>query len=228
MPELANRDEFERLLASRLARVNGQHRRELIELLGDPPDIGRIDAAFWTRASAELQAVIAPILEDVAIAAAEQLIAGLPIGVDWGLVNQQAADWAARYTFDLVRGLNDTTQRALSRAITRFYEQKQTMEQLRESIARILSPARAEAIAITEVTRATTEGRRQSVEDLRRQGIEMIEVWLTRNDELVCPICGPLHEKPRGEWGAVSGPPAHVRCRCDVVHELPPIPEGAI
>jgi len=43
-----------------------------------------------------------------------------------------------------------------------------------------------------------------------------VMIWETANDERVCPICGALHRKREGEWGGLSGPPAHPRCRCGV------------
>ena len=57
--------------------------------------------------------------------------------------------------------------------------------------------------------------------ELAAQGIEMIEVWNTNNDELVCDICEPLNQKEKGDgWDESDGPPAHVRCRCWTNHEL--------
>jgi len=49
-----------------------------------------------------------------------------------------------------------------------------------------------------------------------------VEVWQTRNDEIVCPICGPRHGKEEGDgWTKDDGPPAHPRCRCWTNHVLP-------
>lgn len=39
-------------------------------------------------------------------------------------------------------------------------------------------------------------------------------VWMTQEDMLVCPICGPLHKQPKENWGEFEGPPAHYMCRC--------------
>ncbi|HAW77441.1 MAG TPA: hypothetical protein DCW74_17115 [Alteromonas australica] len=43
---------------------------------------------------------------------------------------------------------------------------------------------------------------------------EMIPTWMTQEDALVCPICGPLHGKTKENWGEFDGPPAHYMCRC--------------
>jgi len=84
---------------------------------------------------------------------------------------------------------------------------------------------RAEIIAITETTRAAVEGERGVIAELEQHGIRMYPVWMTRNDELVCPICAPRNGKPIQPGNETNGeyPPAHPRCRCGVgwVQERP-------
>jgi hypothetical protein len=76
-------------------------------------------------------------------------------------------------------------------------------------------------IAITEVTRAAAEGERATVREIAKEGIKMVEVWQTKNDEIVCTICGPRHGKKVGDgWSRNDGPPAHPRCRCWINHEF--------
>jgi hypothetical protein len=74
----------------------------------------------------------------------------------------------------------------------------------------MFSPVRAERIAVTETTRAVVEGERAYVAELEREtGQRMVPIWMTANDELVCPICAPRNEKPitNGDY-----PPAHPNC----------------
>lgn len=226
--DLSNRDEYEQRLARALSRVYGRHRREIVELLGDPPDPVRLDVEFWNRSSEELQAVVRPILEKVALESAEQLARESVIGVDWGLVNQSAADWASRYTFDQVSGITRTSQRAIQRAISRYFAQGQTIGELYDSLSRIFGPVRAEMIAVTEITRAAARGEVLIADDIARQGVVMVRVWQTNRDELVCPICGPLQGQQaengiftHPDGSTYTEPPAHVRCRCWLNHALP-------
>jgi hypothetical protein len=140
------------------------------------------------------------------------------IGVDWGLVNTNAVSWADKYTFDLVRGIGQTTMAGLQQTIPQFYEQGWNLGQLRTALERWYSPARAEMIAITETTRAATEGERQIVAEIERQsGIEMIPIWKTSKDERVCPICSPRDNKPIDDG---MYPPAHPNCRCWITHRI--------
>ena len=115
------------------------------------------------------------------------------IGVDWALVNEAAAEWSRQYAYDLVRGITAHTREALARAVSGFFEEALTREELVGRIGGLFGPVRAEMIAVTEVTRAAAEGQQGLVTEAAALGIEMIDTWSTRNDELVCPICGPLH-----------------------------------
>lgn len=82
----------------------------------------------------------------------------------------------------------------------------------------ILSGERAQAIAVTEVTRAVTAG-----EDWARAfavAVLLLEppkrIWHTAGDDLVCPVCEPLDGEPEERWSVdiPFGPPAHPYCRC--------------
>lgn len=49
-----------------------------------------------------------------------------------------------------------------------------------------------------------------------------LAIWHTSQDDRVCPICRPLHGRPRDEWQSVFplGPPAHPVCRCFIDYQL--------
>mgnify|MGYP001083814761 FL=1 len=220
MTDLANRTEYEEALAGKLSRTLTAQERALIKLLGSPPDMNNVPPAFWTDMTGALVATIGAVLTEIYLDSSEALMTSLPIGVDWALVNEGAAQWARSYAGDLVKGITDTTRRAVGEAVTNFFTQQQTMGDLTTALGRTFGPVRAEMIAVTEVTRAASEGERAIARQLRDMGVEMIPVWQTNKDELVCPICGPKSGKPITD-GAY--PPAHPRCRCWVNHELPKV-----
>ena len=221
MADIPNRDALEKILARKLGGLNRRQLGKLLELMGDPPKLENVPLSFWDDAGKELAQIVTPFSERVYLEAAERMLATVPIGVDWSLVNESASIWAQQYSYDLIGGINTTTQRAVGRAVSNFYSQGQTIGDLRARLGRIYSPVRAEMIAQTEVTRAAAEGEREVVTELAKDGIKMIEVWQTSNDELVCPICGPRHGKKVGDgWNRGQGPPAHPRCRCWINHEF--------
>lgn len=213
---------MEKHWARAIARLGTSQRRKLLKLLGDPPKLENLPPEFWDGHFNEWRGLLTPELERVFVDSATLMLEAQPaIGVDWALVNQDAADWARRYGAELVRGIDETTRRGVRDAVSDFYEEGLNMGQLREKIGRWYSPQRAFTIATTEVTRASVEGERAVVKELAADGIEMVEVWQTNNDELVCPICGPRHGQPKGSnWTEADGPPAHPNCRCWITHEF--------
>ena len=141
------------------------------------------------------------------------------IGMDYTMTNDRAYDAAKTYAYDLVRGINETSRDAISRAITSFVETPGMT--IGDVINRLpFNSARAEKIAITEVTRAYATGQRMAGEDLQKEfpSVKVVKTWLTNNDDRVCEICGPLDGKEveldQTFDGGISEPPAHVNCRC--------------
>jgi SPP1 gp7 family putative phage head morphogenesis protein len=134
---------------------------------------------------------------------------------NWELVNEAARDWLRTYTFNLVRGIDDTTARGLRRAIDDFVQSpSMTVNELGRQISPLFGVDRADMIAITEVTRSFAAG---NLEAWRGSGVIEQKRWNTARDELVCPICAPLNGRIVGmddNFGNVDAPPAHPRCRC--------------
>ena len=221
MADIPGRDKLEKQLARKLGGLNRRQLGRLLELMGDPPNLDNVPLAFWDEAGKELAQVVTPFSERVYLEAAQRMIAEAPIGVDWSLVNEAASNWSRDYSFRLVKDINETSRRATGQAASNYFDQGWTMGDLRRKLGSIYSPVRAEMIAVTEVTRAAAEGERGVAGELRNQGIDMVEVWQTNNDELVCPICGPRHGRKIGtNWNRSDGPPAHPRCRCWINHEF--------
>ena len=224
MADLPNREDFEAELARRLARLLQAQLGRLLEGLGDPPDLNRLPADFWDTAGAELLAALDSELRRVYLENAQQMTQAIPVGVDPALVNQAAIDWARRYSFDLIRGVNATSQATVEKAVAGFFERPMTQRELREALAPTFGPVRAEMIATTEVTRAAVQGEREIVRQLEAQGVRFRKRWQTNEDEHVCPICGPLNDTQadaQGQYaGGFDGPPAHPRCRCYERHEV--------
>lgn len=137
------------------------------------------------------------------------------IGINWELANDDAARWALAHAAEIVGQLKDVTRRRLRREIAAWIENGETLSALIDRLSPIFGPTRARLIAETETTRAFAEG---NMAAWRSTGVIKKRKWNTANDELVCPICGPLNQTVVGMDedfpGGVSNPPAHPRCRC--------------
>ncbi len=147
-----------------------------------------------------------------------RVAAGLGVMFDPAAVNVRAAAWARKYVYDLVTGLVDTTRDLLRTVIEQYALTPggMTIGELTALLEPAFGEVRAGMIAVTETTRAYAEAVDEIQDMLNETGAKMVRIWQTSNDELVCPICAPLNQKPEGEWDKdfPDGPPSHVNCRC--------------
>jgi len=172
---------------------------------------------------------------DLGVSVAVDQLTGIGYGFDYTLANIAARDWAARYTDQLLQQLGTTTSNIVGQAVGRWVDNGEPLESLIRDLEPAFGRQRSELIASTEVTRAYAQG---TVTGYRSSGIIKLLEWRTANDELVCPICGPLNgvvvgiersdffdRLPDAQRDALSRrvngrftyPPAHPRCRCWVV-----------
>ena len=206
---------LEEVLAETRMQVLRRAKREGLTLLDN--------AAFWAAQDALLYRVLLSGIEDGAMlgtSVGTAVIGELGIGVDWALVNQDAAEWARRYAGDLIRGISRTTRSATRTAISNWIESGEPLDELSRRLTPTFGRTRAEMIASTEVTRAYAEGNERaardsgldivparrkppahprcrcfaSLERSKRPELEgkFVWVWNTVLDERVCAICGPL------------------------------------
>lgn len=169
-------------------------------------------------------------------AAQAELPYTLGASFSWDLAAAEARAFVEQYHFDLVTGINQTTEKGLRGALRRWIDDGGTLEELADSIRPIFAnepaTARIEAlfnvdrgrmIAETEATRAYAEGKiraytsngladnpptKKPPDDshvrcrcdvaLREYDDGWYWTWFTVRDELVCPICRPLHEQKVG------------------------------
>lgn len=219
--DVPNREGLEVEMARILAKLGRQGLTKLKQFLGDPPNLANVPEAFWTEYGTGLRVAITAVLQNTYLAQAEAIEAALPaIGFDWGLVNERAAAWARAHAGELERLLMETTRRAIGEAIGRAFEEGLTLEQVTDLISKFFGPKRAEAIAITEITRAASEAEQEVARQVAGSGIQMIAIWQTNEDEKVCFRCGPRDGQPITDG---VYPPLHTRCRCWCNHQLPKV-----
>jgi len=250
MADIPNRTDLERKLARALAKILGIQEREISKLIN--ADMFNNMALFMEPALAstqkEMEAILRTQLESVHFDAGDTLAGMTNIGVDWDLANEAAESWASRYAGELITGIEGTSKKrilgAVQRATSNYFGEGWTTGELiaayeadpalahlftseiRDKLGRVFGPTRAEMIAVTEITRAASEGERNAVAELGRMGADLIEIWETNRDDLVCVICRPRHRLPITDG---VYPPAHPRCRCWVNHTLrEPLPEPEI
>lgn len=209
--------EAELVLQKKLAKLLSSQREYILTAIenGEAIDWTRIEASM----RAEVQAVLTRIATDNAMAMT------LGIGLDVADVNLAAMQWAREYSYELVKNITATTQKLVSAATQEFISTPgTTIGQVADMLSRAFDETRAQAIAVTETTRAYSAGNQIEQQMLESMGLRTVRVWNTATDDKVCIICGPLNGTTDDTWPADvrSGPPAHVNCRCGETLRLAP------
>jgi hypothetical protein len=139
--------------------------------------------------------------------------------LDPSQIEDMARQWAHDHASDLAGELTKTTRDRFA-AINRE-EFDSTDDQL-AALLEVFGLTRLENIGITETTGAITAGELGIASEFADEtGLQLIPIWHTAEDDLVCEICEPLNDTGVEIYGLVSstGPPAHPRCRCDLTYE---------
>lgn len=174
----------------------------------------------WEAFAAALALALLPLLSQAATNRAIALGVETGVAFDTAEIAELAAQWAREYSFELVKGLTDTTRKLVSEAVEQY---ALNPAMTKADVAKLLEPAfgrvRAQMIAATETTRAFSKGVAEYQKLLQAAGVRTVRVWRTLPGACVL-ICLPLEGKKEGEWGMFSeGPPGHVGCRCDTFLE---------
>lgn len=232
--QLSNRDELESEFAARVSRLTGEFRNRAIDLIGSPPDFAKLDAGFWSDVENEMKRELSiALLLVFAQSAAEH-------GASASVYEPTALTYSLTRSAVVARSFSVNSQGRVAASSMRlrmpsYIPQPSSSPfpsrspkarpevvpvpdlspaEIADEVAKIFGPTRAEAIAVTETTAAQHAGGEAAVN--ANLGLEEMDLWITRQDEKVCPICQPLDRLPRSRWTSQqpSGPPAHPNCRC--------------
>ena len=162
----------------------------------------------------ELIALFVPILTSAALYKVNLFEDQFTIAFEAGETQAEAERWARAHAAAMVAGLIITTQNVVG-----GIESDATQDEIEATVDRAFDENRREQIGITETTVALMWGALMYQRLMAGRGVQIELIWYTQNDELVCEICGPLHGTKQEVWSQEfpGGPPAHVRCRCDVI-----------
>ena len=242
MAEIPQRMAHETDLQRRLSRLSARHRRELRELMGNPPDINRVPAEFWDKVKREREAALLILLllitTDSQRLHVEQLLPdAFHLDVEDGM-SRVAREWSGVRADAVSRSNVVTAQRRLATRAEywRRFRGDVPAEQIESDLASVLGPQIDSVTASTETTRAQTAGVNGAIGAATAFGIPTRTRWYTRADDRVCPVCAPLHKKIVDLWETVlrnvvvpggsraiqeilanGGPPAHAACRCYLI-----------
>ena len=151
---------------------------------------------FWTKEQRLLWKAMTPFFIALIHAGGEAGVGLLPesirILMNWDVFNQDAIAYLREYRLAWVEGISETTRTQSVEAISEWIASGESKPVLDTRLTQILGPARAKRIATTEVTRMYAKGNKLAWQST---GFVTEQKWQTAQDERVCPICGPLHDR---------------------------------
>ena len=145
--------------------------------------------------------------------------------VDYTAPNAQALEWARKYAGQLIRDIDKESLATVRQAVATFID---TPGFTLRDIADLLpfGEARAFTIAVTETTRAYSQGQQIARDEImnRWPDVKVVGTWFTNADDLVCELCGEIDGKEvEGDAEFYDSadddyqdgfPPLHPNCRC--------------
>lgn len=222
-PHGEEKERYERRLARNVAKFFREQRGRLAVELSLQSGMPTLPGGnFWEDENHLLAKVLQADLQAIA-----NRFGNIELGeifrrkqVDPGGILEEAIKWAVEHAATLSAGINATTSKTVIAGLAEFFNTPGfTIGDLIDKLGPTFGPVRAQAIAVTEITRAAARGQSITTGLIRDEGYLLEEVWNTNNDGLVCPICAPRHRQKRGTvWS--DDPPAHVNCRCWVTTRI--------
>ena len=160
-----------------------------------------LPGGFWSDQNDKLHDELVDALTRIALIGVDTSsdeFEGYGISLDDDMANERAAEWAETYTDELLQSIGTTSEDGVGKAISDWLQTPgATVGDLDAVLAAALDDniSRANAIAVTETTRAVTQGDMLAYDEA---GIQMPPMW----DD---PVAGETR----------FGPPLHPNCRCD-------------
>lgn len=175
------------------------------------------DAAYWQDEENEMYEELLPLFIAALAAGMDGGIEALPPNIQ-PLVNpvrfnEAAAKWAREYRYTYIRDMTETTRKQTQVIMDEWVRSGASLDALEVQLSGIFGEARAARIAATEVTRAFSQGNMAAWEST---GFVNSMVWMTSQDERVCPICAEREGEHMGVDDIDAAPPnsSHPGCRC--------------
>ena len=225
--------EVAKLLAAQADDVQGLFRRYVRESGGtvDPSTLAQfleeVRDYIGAEGAEKARRTLGPLVESTAQNASRRLTARL--GIDFNVVQEGLAKYAAEETDFLVSVMGESTGKAVARTVQSSVEEAIPLRDLRGRLEELpeFSRTRAQLVARTETTRATNGAQRRTAEEFESQTGERIEKsWLSSRDDRVRDEHWELDD---GEWYAVDHEwpnglksPGEPNCRCTLEYRIAP------
>lgn len=171
----------------------------------------------WDDLDAQMKAALEPILKEIMLSNMDAAMSQVGVALGDGVAATSSSEWAKQYAGDLIKNVSSVTQKLTQDTISTYLAtSSMTLGDVVAALAPAFGATRAEAIAITEVTNASSAGMTSYQAEAAKLGVKVLRISNTNEDDKVCPICKPLDGATESEWPNPNGPAWHPRCRCFV------------
>lgn len=202
------RERNQRQIEARMTKLCARHRRELLELLGSPPDLNRVPPEFWQKVRDETAMTLAAAL--LLIWMAESL----EQGIDYQDFEDRGSIWANERAAWVGERYADWSEREVLRRLSRYSPDElaaMSRAQLEDEIRPLFGPQRAARVAMMETNQAITKSRIV----IGSEGDEDVDFIWELGECNHCGWCVLVQGFGREVWAPFSdGPPAHWGCCC--------------
>lgn len=214
MPDVTNRASKEREIKAALRKCRDSQKKELLRILGDPPDYRNVPDEFWEEAEKCERSSLLPLLIPMFIVSNKKALKALGMDVDESKLLQDANRLVnKRLDFLVSRGVRHSKTRLRKKLQTRAKREVFTEEDLESIFGR----SRIDGIATTEVAQVNSDANQAAANDFakgRKEGVDFVRVWRLGGCQH-CVFCPAVADTDREFWGKFSqGPQAHPRCCC--------------
>lgn len=230
----AARQWAEQQLAAVLGQSLEAQQRRLLQAFERDGARALMQPSLWTREDAALARDVLPTIR--VIGEEQALVAAMRAGdLDmWRRVNERVVDWVESYyisneanALGAIPNLNATARTQIGNLVDAWQRgeleaatRELGLPQLIAAMEDTFGAQRGARIAVTETTRIFAESARCAA--LENPYVTRL-TWLAAADEVVCPVCGPMHgrsiDKAQRTFPGGLFPPAHPNCRCWVAEE---------
>tara|TARA_B110000285_G_C15112047_1_gene611714 strand:+ start:35 stop:763 length:729 start_codon:yes stop_codon:yes gene_type:complete len=234
--DIPGRAGYESKLTAGLVAAGSAHQQDLIKQLERDP-FTTIPDGFWQDVEKQRRAALAAFILIVFFDSATRH------GLDKDRAKSKGLTWVANRAATVARTATNNSKQQVAQHQSRWRAEQQSFSSKAkpgqtgqtggqflgnryevpksdraELGEKVFGPKKAGTIASTEVTNAITDASEMAVKLLNVASEK--DVWWTEEDQRVCPICGPIHNKKRSEWEGEFpvGPPAHPNCRCWIAY----------
>ena len=230
--------EAERVAQREIAAALRDVYRNILPPNAEDMDLFELQAYLDDRATSQAlaDAIDATVRRatDIGVNIAADQLASMNVGFDYTLIHTRAREWARQYSAELITNVGNTTKQAVRESVERWYTNGEPLDALTRDLSGAFDARRARLIAMTETTHSAAQGTLRGYEE---SGVVKALIWMTANDERVCPYCGSLDGQTVGLDGKFSDklppdlqaklrgrsfrvPPAHPGCRCRIGAEV--------